>query len=467
MIGLLSAIERMHALASAGFPKPPTTQPVIQRSLQVFDEGVGLAEPAEELLPLLRRANDDGVQSLSRRDVNRVLRGAWFDPKFDDIGAGAIRRAEHELRRSSDQAVIEGYLVHFPADRPIIAPLAEAASRAAYRHEWAWQRRAEKWRLFDPNEGPSRVARGFVASSEDLIAFAQDTGLGSRLAATNYGRRTFAAACDQVAEFAGSQAEQGQRRLLSLFDTSEQSSDVHELARALLQPWVASKPDTEHRKMISAFLVDQLGDPRVDRQQRWKHIVDALAPKLGAERARSIVQVLKRWLTEVAMREFFKAIAKTTDRPDQWRQRSAFWLAYLDNDLVEDAWPALGVRAKGEINDIIRATGERSEYGIIQAGPPSSSSLIMKIGDLRIAEWSDNGSCRFWSENDARAPKPYLKTYDGRALRTTAGRSDFEYLAHSPSPGWESKFAGVIHRRTGIAHPILGKGRGRNWNDRW
>src|SRR3546814_11798603 len=94
----------------------------------------------------------------------------------------------------------------------------------------------------------------------------------------------------------------------------------------------------------------------------------------------------------------------------------------------------------------------------------------MQIGDVRISEWSDNGSCRFWSTTNPMAPALYQKEYDGgggyRGLRTTSGRPDFEYQSHVPaSPGWEGKFAGIIHRRTSISHPRFGKGRGRNWND--
>src|SRR3546814_8105864 len=72
----------------------------------------------------------------------------------------------------------------------------------------------------------------------------------------------------------------------------------------------------------------------------------------------------------------------------------------LDEGLVTDAWPALGSRAKYQIDSLIRQSGERPEYGQIRGGPSQSSSIIMQIGDLRISEWSDNGSCRFWSDTD-------------------------------------------------------------------
>src|SRR3546814_11021630 len=60
-------------------------------------------------------------------------------------------------------------------------------------------------------------------------------------------------------------------------------------------------------KAISEFLLDQVGDPRLQRP-RWDRIVRSLAESIGEERALTVTQVFKRWLTEVAMREFFRAI---------------------------------------------------------------------------------------------------------------------------------------------------------------
>jgi hypothetical protein len=316
--------------------------------------------------------------------------------------------------------------------------------------------------------GPAKVARDFVTRDADgIFHLMRETGLGANLAASGFGQATFAETCKATAQLQPAEAVGPQRSILRMFDTEAQAGQLELVVRALLEPWIRTKPEPEHRKAISEFLLDQVGDPRLQRT-RWDRIVRSLAESIGEERAREVTQVFKRWLTEVAMREFFRAIAKTTDRPDQWKQREAFWIAYLDEGLVTDAWPALGSRAKYQIDSLIRQSGERPEYGQIRGGPSQSSSIIMQIGDLRISEWSDNGSCRFWSDTDPGAPKLYAKIYDGGKLRTTSGRSDFEYESHVPaSPGWEGKFAGIIHRRTSIAHPRFGRGRGRNWNDRW
>lgn len=470
MSSLRSAIARMEALASAGLAKPPTIQTELQRQLAKLDASVGEAEPVVELKPFLRGAADTGANSLPRFQLNRVLRGAWCDSEFDQLGVAALERADVDHRRSSDQAVIDGYFTYFPTGRSIMPKLAEAASRAAGRHDWAWCERGARWDLFKPQIGPTKVARDFVARDADGIALLmRETGLGSNLSASGFGQATFAEACKATAVLRPSEAVGPQRNILRMFDKEAQAGQLELVVRALLEPWIGTKPEPEHRKAISEFLLIQVGDPRFQlKSNRWEQIKRSLAASIGEERAREVTQVFKRWLTEVAMREFFRAIAKTTDRPDQWAQREKFWMAYLDEGLVSDAWPALGIRARNTIEDLIRQSGERPEYGMIRGGPASSSSIIMQIGDLRISEWSDNGSCRFWTDTDPGAPKLYAKIYDGGKLRTTQGRSDFEYESHVPaSPGWEGKFAGIIHRRTSIAHPRFGRGRGRNWNDRW
>jgi hypothetical protein len=452
----------MEALAEAGLARPPTTQPDLRRQLAKFDAKVGEAEPVSDLKPFLRMAEQQGTETLPRFQLNRVLRGAWCDPEFDALGVSALRRANSDPRRSSDQAVIDGYLTYFPTQRPAIASLASAAYDAANRHDWAWRARDQRWGLFKPQVGPSKIARDLIAlDADDVTKLLSDAGLGSNLAASAFGSAVYAAVCVTTAELPASEAIAPQGNLLRLFDGDALAGQLDLLVRALLEPWLNEKPSTEHRKVISEFLLDQVGDPRLQKA-RWDQIARSLAKSIGENRAREIAQVFKRWLTDVAMREFFRAIAKTTDRPDQWAQREKFWMAYLDAGLVSDAWPALGIRARSRIESIIRQSGERPEYAIIRGGPASSSSIIMQIGDLRISEWSDNGACRFWSDTDPKSPKLYASVYDGGELRTTDGRADFEYESHVPtSPGWEGKFAEIIYRRTSIPHPKFGQGRKR------
>src|SRR3546814_12071572 len=79
--------------------------------------------------------------------------------------------------------------------------LADAASSAAQRHEWAWRERARHWELFAPSQGPARVALDLIQRDDDQIfQLIRETGLGTNLAASGFGQATFARFCVATAE---------------------------------------------------------------------------------------------------------------------------------------------------------------------------------------------------------------------------------------------------------------------------
>ena len=81
----------------------------------------------------------------------------------------------------------------------------------------------------------------------------------------------------------------------------------------------------------------------------------------------------------------------------------------------------------------------------------------MTIGDVRIAEWSDNGSCRFWPAARPKAPLMYQSVYYGLVLRSMDAERGYEPLPHMGST-WQNRFAKRIYDRTGILHPLYGRG---------
>ena len=455
---LISAIERAEALTRTGFPKPPSLLPHVHHAFATLAGGVGMIEDQDELVPFLRRCMRVDPSHLRRSDLNRVLRGAWCDEEFDELGAAVVDLALNDPRSSSSRALIDGYLLYFPYERTIMQRLAKACAQLVGAQEGPWKERADRYHLFDPLAAPERLASEMTSGSNG--AFSQvclNAGIGDSPFATRLGQRAFTAACLRIASMAPRDAQAPQESLLSFLGTEELFHDSFAVVRALLEPWIVARPDEDHRKRTASFLVDTIGDPRLN-PARWEGIRLRLRETCGADQAIAIIDVLRKWLTEAAMRTFFRAIARTTDRKDQWRTREEFWLAYLDAGLVINAWPALGPRAKDQIRMAARAEGERLEHGVTMNGPPASSSLIMQIGDLVIAEWSDNGRCRFWPASSERAPKLYSRHYDNGLLRTMQGGQGFEALTHDASGSWRYSFARLIHRRTGIEHPAYGRG---------
>lgn len=455
---LHAAIERTEALTRIGFPRPPSVLPHVHHAFASLEGEVEVAEDQEELVPFLRRCMGDDPSRLRRSDLNRVLRGAWCDEQFDELGLAVIDLALKAPRSKSSRALIDGYLIYFPHERSIIQILARACAQLLGSQEGPWRDRTEQYSLFDPEAAPAIL--GAEMASGENVSFGSvclDAGLGGSPFATRIGQTAFSVACANIARMDGQDAQGPQSNLLDLLEVEEQFHDISAVARALLEPWIAVRPDEEHRKRIAGFLVDAIGDPRLN-PAKWDGIKTRLRETCGPDQATAIIDVLRRWLTEAAMRIFFKAIAKTTDRRDQWRTREEFWLAYLDTGLNIEAWPALGPRAKDQIRMVARAEGERLEHGVTTNGPQASSALIMRFGDLLIAEWSDNGRCRFWPASSGSAPKPYSWHYNNGLLRTMHGGQGFEALMHDAGGNWRYRFAGLIYRRTGIEHPQHGGG---------
>jgi hypothetical protein len=162
---LQAAADRMKSLSKAGLPKAPTVQTFIQKAAASLSEGADAPEEIDELIPFLETCKGTAVGGLKRGDLNRLLRGVWCEDRFDDLGHDALQRADVDERRSTDAAVIEGYLNWFPQNRSVMLTLSECADRVAKRHDWAWKARATGWMMFDPCKGPDLVGSALIAQN--------------------------------------------------------------------------------------------------------------------------------------------------------------------------------------------------------------------------------------------------------------------------------------------------------------
>jgi hypothetical protein len=458
MKSLLSAIATTEAKTKAGFPKPPTVLPHIQNAFAAAFDGNEESESEEDLIPFLRGCEGTDLSELKRSELNRILRGAWISEEFDELGLRALQVAKKDPRSSSAKAASGGYSLHFPAERDAISSLASHCHAMTKEVVPQFQKRAAQFSLFDPTRGPAEIGKAMLVDRKNSISSAcQEAGLGNDPFATKLGEKAFEEACSMAASLKAEAALKAQSEILELFKEGEPISNQPGVACALLEPWVEGSPPADHRKRVSALLAKAIGDPRL-HSSRWKFIESEMQ-KLSAEYMPSaIVDVLKRWLTEAAMRTFFQAIAKTTDQPGQWKTRSDFWLAYLDNGCVEDAWPALGPRAREQIASIAKEQEEALEHGTIDGGPAGSSALILKIGDLTIAEWSDNGKCRIWNSGSGKSPEFYKKRYRNYALRSEAKHLGKASFIHDASGNWRYRVAAHIYSETGVEHPVHGAG---------
>jgi hypothetical protein len=400
-----------------------------------------------------RRLDFTNLNGGHPRDVRRAIAEIWKDESRPDEPAALMDHCVGAQRKSYDRAIILAYLRSFPTAHPLFDRLAQSAEQVADRHDWQWAERGRSWFLWQKDKGPETLARALLdgeAPTEILTAF----GLDGDLAEGAFVTDSLDVACELVGSAQGEEAEALGEKLISVFKDLGLSEANSMLVFALLNPWVTDSPSQLYRRSTATLLVKRIGDPRL-APAAWGVVERDLKKRIPNANVLSMMGTLRRWLTSATVRAFFNIIRTTTDNPLQWAAREAFWLAYLDADLVTDAWFAFGRQAELKAGALARQ--EEVRYGRVVGGcDPSHSSLIMSIGDTRIAEWSHNGSCRFWRASNAKAPVPYKFEYDGNLLRTTYGGSDFAYIPHQGA--WQGKFAKKIFDLTGIRHPKLGKG---------
>ena len=411
---------------------------------------------AEPWGSIISRVDLSAPASLCARDVKRLLRDMWVEQGCEGVEHKLLDDGVGRDRTSIDRAILESYLLRFPTLHPAFPDLRGASEMVARRRDWPWHTRGEDFRLWDEQAGPQRLATALLATDHPVEVLRR-AGLDGDLATGAFVRQAVRSACAVAVTQRGSTAVETGNRLIALASTIRGAEGIDALlALALLAPWVGSRPPAEHQQKVTTLLIDRIGDPRLAPA-----IWSALAAELqlqGIDFAiDAVFAVLRGWLVQATVREFFAVVAKTTDRRDQWKDRTAFWLGYLDGGYITDAWFAFGSQAEREARRFMK--DQSMAFARIEGAGASAnqSALLMTIGDVRVAEWSDNGSCRFWRVSRPKAPPMYQSVYFGLVLRSMDAERGFEPLPHMGST-WQNRFAKRIYDRTGVLHPSYGQG---------
>ncbi|WP_375271356.1 EH signature domain-containing protein [Sphingomonas sp.] len=452
----MSALRQACDIDRVRHARMPERTVVSRAADQLASVPTGARREAEPWEAMLARLDLSAPEDIRPRDMRRLLGDMWVEAGCDHHEQQLLSEAVRRDRMSMDRAILHSYLLRFPLAHYGFDALLWAAQLVAKRREWPWRTRGDDFALWDKDVGPSRLATALLDTarpSEVLRA----AGLDGDLATGAFVRHAIRAACAVAATRRGADAVTSGERLMALASEVKGADAIDALlALALLAPWVGTTPPADHQQRITALLVSRIGDPRL-APARWT----ALAAELRSEgldvSTNAAFAVLRRWLVQATVRQFFAIVAKTTDRRDQWRERTDFWLGYLEAGHINEAWFAFGSQAEREARRFMKDQGMAFARIEGQGASASQSALLLTIGDVRIAEWSDNGSCRFWPANKPKAPPMYQSVYYGLVLRTMDAERGYEPLPHMGGT-WQNRFARRIYDRTGIAHPLHGHG---------
>ena len=445
MTALRRAIAGWGAISFA--PIPPSVIRPVEREAQRQSP-----DQVERTRAELRAAREHGdPSSLSRRALSFGL----TNPD-DDVIEGMFAQLVREARRRDDapsaRAVLRAYLGGFEPDGVETAQLAEALSGLRGKLSGPRARLVERFRLAKPRQAIGAIGvvlrDGSGAADRTLLEASRPPVLSSPL-----GLRAVAEA---LTEAATEPSVQTYERLLSIMRGPD--GKLTPLAKrhayaALVRPFAdGMEPPPPVKKLIQSVIVAEYGDPRLPRTP-----VPSLADDPDRAVAHACIAVLKRWLAIDTLNLFIDVISRTAvDR--MWKQRRSFWLRYFEAGAVSDVCVVFGPKAV----DVAKAIEARKDSGLRweqlrRAREPNQSVLIMRIGELTIAEWSHNGSLRFWRESSRSKPRLHAAIYEpddliegAISVRNPRTNTVVKGIRHDPAGNWQGFAARVIQTETGI-----------------
>jgi hypothetical protein len=223
-----------------------------------------------------------------------------------------------------------------------------------------------------------------------------------------------------------------------------------EYYEAMLTPFEDLPPTAEIQRVIISKTVEKYGDPRI---YSWP----IPSGQDGQSRRDRCVATVKRWLS-IEYLDLFMRIIERTAVDKQFRPRKSFWLQYFEADKISDVTLILA----SDADRVARRTrtqttnAEYMQWAKLTSALPNQSVLLMRLGDLIIAEWSHSGAIRFWKATNESAPQFHSPEYLGHQLRQSSLKvkvgSEFkDAITHHENGHWMRWASRAIEHHTGVS----------------
>jgi hypothetical protein len=406
---------------------------------------------------LLALENTD-LASVDQRDWKIAAYALWYGneklgnkPEFLKY---YLDRLNHQPLPSSWRRLIYVYLRDFKhrTDSPQSFAVISKAIRAAFtnpdlKHRLEqWKIRHDKFGLFAENFDLRKVTDAFSGDAQcDWRRFSDLTGLDGELSFNGYAEAVGLQLLNQVISNPKKEAVIAAQKY-HIADKHLRFNDKRvQVIEALLSPWVKSNNalGEETRKSVHEWLLVQFHDPRLPVHERsgWRDVKSEYK------------KVMFRWLVGESLNQFFEIIDQVANE-GHWKYRKAFWKAYYDSGVLDEAWVALGPDAKYYAQRVFSDKLSAGELNGVS--DRKHSVLIVRIGDLVLADWSHNGKCRAWKIGDRACPETYKLEYNGFLLKSASMKivdtHQEDGISHQGSENyrWQVRLADFIYDQTGI-----------------
>jgi EH_Signature domain len=154
-----------------------------------------------------------------------------------------------------------------------------------------------------------------------------------------------------------------------------------------------------------------------------------------------------RWLAQATLEQFLKVVDRVAAK-QQWDYRRTFWGAYIAKRAITNSWVAFGSEGARFAKQLSKNTADkmRLRFATLEGAGADQAVLLLRIGDLVIADWSHNGRLRIWRRGNDSVPEFNNPHYIAKTLRTN---SDFDTV-HLPPDGWQARAEAYIRKHTNV-----------------
>jgi hypothetical protein len=405
-------------------------------------KAINLAEIAAEIVAAISR----GVALTARQlrqapwclwqpDLKLAADSTLLDRILDQIARSKGRRPFHSLASA--------FLTYFRLDLPGLRTVARYLAQIAARFGDHWSRLQEDFGIFDPDNGPQRLAAAVIAENRSAREILAGYRLQAMDASGGYAQAVTVAILDDLAQSSDGD-HLGRLARVELYALRDGREPLHEalnskIAEALLRPLEDRPPDKATRDRFLQVILSIYGDPRLRRKRR-------LIPS-------PYDRIVIGWLTEQSLRQFLAVIEATTNKPEMFQYRQAFWLAAYKKRMISAAWVAYGPEGIREVRALKPEVAFAKLFKQDKQVQSGHAVLLMEIGSGIVADWSHDGMCNIWLDSkDSSAPKLFEERYGSNDVQVpskTKSREAFRHT-HPSTYSWQGKAARYLKQMTGI-----------------
>ncbi|CAK0744256.1 Zorya protein ZorC EH domain-containing protein [Azospirillaceae bacterium] len=312
-----------------------------------------------------------------------------------------------------------------------------------------WSKLHALFALFNPDEAGPGIARAVLDSGRPVQVFLTDTLCPLSVLSSPLFGHGFIAACRTIAE--GPPPELDSLRALKAWGFNERGFQyptlpgaLAMLAEAMLRPWASHFPGEAIRSFVVGLLLGVMNDPRTN-------------PAAWAAVSVPAQKVMLAWMIKDSLEQFLQVVDETvkSHQSRMWANRRQFWLSYYEGGYISECWVVFGRRGAALARQLALETQNPAleNFGVFirdVGRDPTQAVLLMRVGDLRIADWSHNAHCCIWRPDNQSAPKLYQNEYLQDELLSGA---DYETPHHKD---WQNGVREYIAGQLGLAMRMMG-----------